>query len=130
MKTADTEYTEKDCGLSDDERKRLGCYLRLLREENKLSQESLSEIMDCTPQYVSDMERGKYTFSIKKLMLLCDHFNIPSDRLIFGNAERYSEYDKRNRILHLIEDMSLEQLDIIEAQIRLISKAFDCKIKE
>ncbi len=123
----ETATTDRDLStsLSADEKKRLGSYLRQLREEKHLSQEEFSELMNCTPQYISDVERGKYAFSLKKIITLCDHFGISSDRLIYGNQERYSEYDKRTRILGLIEDMSLDQLDLVEEEIRLMKRAFN-----
>ena len=118
----DIECYETSTSLTPEEKKRLGSYLKAFREERRLSQEQFSEITSCSPQYISDVERGKYAFSLKKILMICEHFDIPSDRLIYGSQDRYSEYDKRTHILRMIENLSVDQLDLVEEGLRVILK--------
>ena len=124
MHTEDYENSPS-LSLTAEEKRKIGDNLRRVREEHHLSQEALSEIMDCTPQYVSDVERGKYSFSLKKIIVLCDYFGIPSDRLIYGTQENYTPYDKRTRILRKIEDLSVDELNLLEEGIDVMKRMLE-----
>ncbi len=110
-----------------DEKKRLGALLKEFREGRRLNQEEMAEIINCTGQYVSDVERGKYSLSLKKYMTLCDHFGVSADELIYGKGEHYSEYDVRNRIVRSMEGMDPEQIELLEDLIKLMKRMFACQ---
>ena len=46
--------------------------------------------MDCSPQYVSLMENGRYGISIKMLRKLCMELNVSSDSILFPDSGRNS----------------------------------------
>ncbi len=110
--------------LNNEEKKRLGTLLKSFREERHLNQEEFAGIIGCTGQYVSDVERGKYSLSLKKYMTICDHFGVSADELIYGKHGTYSEFDVRNRIIRQIDDMNIDQIDLLEDQIKLMKKMF------
>ncbi len=111
--------------LDKNEKKSLGAALKKFREGKHLNQEEFAGIIGCTGQYVSDVERGKYSLSLKKYITLCDYFGVSADELMFGKQEQYSEFDVRNRIIKLLDTMNVEQIELIEDQIRLLKKCFN-----
>ena len=45
----------------------IGKQVKLAREKSRLTQEQLAEQLECTPQYLSDLERGVVGFSVALL---------------------------------------------------------------
>ncbi len=111
--------------LDINEKKRLGTLLKEFREGKHMNQEEMAGIIGCTGQYVSDVERGKYSLSLKKYITLCDHFKISADELLFGKSGDYSEFDVRNRIIRSLEWMNPVQIELLEDQIRLMKRMFE-----
>ena len=56
------------------------------REKAHLTQEQLAEVLNCSPQYVSLMETGRYLISIKMLRTLCTELKVSSDAILFGDS--------------------------------------------
>ena len=56
--------------------------LRLLRLENKLSQDDLAKLLHVSKTYVSDIERCRRTTTLDKLVELSDVFNCSTDYLL------------------------------------------------
>lgn len=56
--------------------------LRTLRQDNKLTQEDLAEILDVSRQAVYKWESGKAYPTIDKILFLKDHFKISLDYLL------------------------------------------------
>lgn len=110
--------------LDVNEKKRLGSLLKSFRESRGLNQEELAQILGCTGQYVSDVERGKYCLSLKKYMSICSHFGVGADELLYGRSGEFSEYDVRNRIVRSLEGMSPGQIELLEEQINLMKRMF------
>ncbi len=110
--------------LDINEKKRLGSLLKSFRESRGLNQEELAQILGCTGQYVSDVERGKYCLSLRKYMTICEHFGVSSDELLYGTSKAYSEYDIRNRIIRQIDGLSARQIELLEEQIGLMKRMF------
>ena len=76
-----------------------GEQIRLAREDAKLTQEQLSELIDVSPQYISDLERGVVGISIATLKRACLVLNVSSDQILFGKPssagpEQYKELCK------------------------------------
>ena len=68
----------------------IGEQIKAAREQAKLTQEQLSERVDVSPQYISDLERGVVGISIPTLKRLCTILGVSSDQLLFGTATVYS----------------------------------------
>jgi transcriptional regulator with XRE-family HTH domain len=60
-----------------------GARLKQLREEKELTQEQLAEVIDVTPQHLSDIERGKYAPRFDKLPLIARTLGKPIRELFF-----------------------------------------------
>ncbi|MBR3116380.1 MAG: helix-turn-helix transcriptional regulator [Bacilli bacterium] len=50
--------------------------LKWYRFNRGLTQEQLAELSNCTPKYISDLERGKFSPSMNKLQDIAKAFNI------------------------------------------------------
>ena len=68
----------------------VGQAIKRARENARLTQEQLSEILDCSPQYVSLLENGRYGISTKMLRTLCTELNVSSDSILFPGSGRNS----------------------------------------
>ena len=118
------ENTGVTNALDINEKKRLGALLKVFREERHMNQEEMAGIIGCTGQCISDVERGKYSLSLKKYMTICDHFGVSADELLYGASKDYSEYDIRNRIIRQMDGLSARQIELLEEQIGLMKKMF------
>ncbi len=61
----------------------IGIQVRAARDKAGLTQEALAEKLDCTAQYISDLERGVTGISIPMLKTLCLKLGISSDSILF-----------------------------------------------
>lgn len=99
----------------------MGQAIRKAREEARLTQEQLSEILDCSPQYVSLLENGRYGISVKMLRTLCTSLNVSSDNILFPQNGRNS----LDLISYKCRDLSDEQfrllLEIINRYIEAVT---------
>ena len=87
----------------------MGLAIKRARENAKLTQEALSEVLDCSPQYISLLENGRYTISIKMLRALCLSLNISSDSILFPDKGRNS-----------LDIVSYKCKDLSDEQFRLL----------
>jgi len=95
--------------MKDELSIQMGLQIKNAREGARLTQEQLSEILGCTPQYISLMENGRYTISIKMLRTLCTALNISSDSILFPGSDR-----------HCLDIISYKCKDISDEQFRLL----------
>ena len=99
----------------------MGQAIKKAREDARLTQEQLSEILDCSPQYVSLMENGRYGISVKMLRALCAALNISSDSILFPGSGKNS----LDIISYKCNDLSDEQfrllLEIINRYIEAVT---------
>ena len=61
----------------------IGKRIKLKRKENNLTQEKLSEIIDVSPSYISEIERGCSICSLATITNLAVTLNTSLDYLIF-----------------------------------------------
>ena len=79
----------------------IGARVREARERSKMTQESLAEKLDCSPQFISDLERGVVGLSIPTLKGLCLALGISGDSILFDELpERgYAALEEKCRSL-------------------------------
>ncbi|MDD3437736.1 MAG: helix-turn-helix transcriptional regulator [Candidatus Gastranaerophilales bacterium] len=65
--------------------KLLGINIKKYREQKKLSQENLAEMVDLSREYIADIERGHKRISLKKLFLIADTLEVKCSDLINFN---------------------------------------------
>ena len=58
------------------------CFHKLLRKQKKINQAELGEIVGLTYTAISDIERGRRTTTIEKLVALADYFEVSIDYLV------------------------------------------------
>ena len=65
----------------------IGSNIRTARKRADLTQEELSEIIGVSPQYLSDLERGRVGTSIDTLKKICEKLNVSADFILFGKSD-------------------------------------------
>lgn len=63
--------------------------LRLLREENNLTQKQVGELIQKSQQGYSHIENGKAELTISDLKKLCSYYNVSSDYVIGLSKDNY-----------------------------------------
>lgn len=62
----------------------IGNRIRLAREELGITRENLSELVDITPYYLGQIERGERNMSVKTLIKISGSLKISIDYLVYG----------------------------------------------
>lgn len=68
----------------------IGKRIKLKRKEMNLTQEKLSEIIDVSPSYISEIERGSSICSLATITNICIELQTSLDYLVFGITENNS----------------------------------------
>ena len=96
----------------------IGSRIRKERELRSLTREKLAELLDLTPGYIADLERGEARLSVAGLVKLCETFSCSSDYILFGRTDSLTmaaRIDSLPQELRgYIEDMIAIQLNIID----------------
>ena len=61
----------------------IGNRIRKERERLSLTREKLAEMLNITPGYIADLERGEARLSVSGLINLCNLFHCSSDFILF-----------------------------------------------
>lgn len=113
MKKTEKKRQIKDINIQ------IGDRCRKAREAAGYTQELLAEVIDKTPQFISDAEREISGMSLPTIMKLCSTLSVSADYLLFGRNEDNS-LDISERICNLTEP----EKKIIKRQINLTIQAF------
>ena len=98
----------------------IGKRIRRAREQANITREKLAELVDITPRFVADIERGSVGLSVPNLRKICEVLNISSDSILWGNN---NEIDINDR-LKLLDSDYIEIIDkTVQNQIELIKLA-------
>lgn len=94
----------------------IGERVRLARTDAHVTQERLAEMIDVSPQYISDLERGVVGISVATLRRVCTALRVSSDSILFdaNGDQRVDAYmnvpsfqwlteRQRNLLLKMIE---------------------------
>lgn len=95
--------------MNNELSKDMGFQIKKARENAKLTQEELSEMLGCSPQYISLMENGRYTISTKMLRTLCISLDISSDSILFPANDK-----------HCLDIISYKCRELSNEQFRLL----------
>ena len=87
----------------------IGEQIKTAREQAKLTQEQLSERVEVSPQYISDLERGVVGISIPTLKRVCTTLGVSSDQILFGTATK----NRAAAINDLCKSLTEEQFVIL-----------------
>lgn len=96
----------------DIDYKSVGARIKYIRTQKGLSQEELAEFANISPVYISNVERGVKSISLKVLIAIANALNVTPDSLLIDSLS--STGDKRSRqVFSLLSDCSKEENDII-----------------
>lgn len=95
--------------FKDDQevRKRIATGILKIRKENKLTQETLAEMLDVSIEHISRIENCKYTCSITLIFKICSIFKMNIDEF-FGII-----HEDKNDIIRFLETLPLEKANSI-----------------
>ena len=96
--------------------RKVGQRIRQYRKQAGLTQEKLSEIVDLSPNYFSDIERGKSFPSLEKFVEIANALNVSADDLFCDSVKR-SDHVLAEEITKKMELLSAEEKAKISAVI-------------
>lgn len=99
----------------------MGRQIKKCREDARLTQEELAEILECTPQYISLLENGRYGISVKMLRTLCLALNISSDSILFPGQVKNDLTVMNGRCEALNEAQFRFLVEIIDRYIQAVT---------
>ena len=91
--------------------KKIGEKIRIEREKFNMSREKFAELLELSPYFVGQIERGERKMSIGTLINVSECLHISIDYLIFGEIYDYKE---ENKVQSLISKCSRKEADFIE----------------
>lgn len=92
--------------------KGIGERIRYIRTQKGMSQEELAEFADISPVYISNVERGEKSVSLKVVIAVANALNVTTDSLLIDSLSSLSE--KRNgQEFSVLSDCSKEENDIL-----------------
>lgn len=112
-----------------------GLRIRLEREKLNLSREHFAEIVNLSPFYIGQIERGDRSMSIDTLVKICDTLNLSIDYILKGetiymeniysletvNSIYKDEMSKEiKELLDLLSGLSKEKVHLIKELSKLI----------
>ena len=92
--------------------KHIGNRIRQERIRNKLSQENLAELTDCSPQYISHIETARKKVSLEMLIKIANTLHVSVDQLIAENLI-VSQYRYDAELSRIIKGCSIYERRII-----------------
>ena len=90
----------------------IGERIKQAREQSGMTQEQFAELINKTPQFISDLERGVTGISIETLRTICEKLCISSDSILFPDRHEndISELTAKFRRMSRIQFRALEQI--------------------
>jgi transcriptional regulator with XRE-family HTH domain len=95
----------------------IGNRIRIEREKFDISREKFAELLNLSPYFVGQIERGERKMSINTLINVSECLHISIDYLIFG--ETYND-EENDRLDSLISKCSAKEVEVIEEVIKII----------
>ncbi|MGM9563462.1 MAG: helix-turn-helix domain-containing protein [Faecousia sp.] len=99
----------------------IGEQIKAARERAKMTQESLAERIEVSPQYVSDLERGVVGVSISTLKKICLALGVSSDQILFGSTQSNDFAPVSEKCRCLSHEQFTILCEIIEKYIRAVT---------
>jgi len=101
--------------------RKIGARIQHYRNERKMTQEQLSEIVGTTQKYISRIEIGYHRTSLDMIVAIASALNISVDALIADYNDSRNESTLK-LILDDIRGMSATQLEMLRENIKTIKK--------
>lgn len=76
----------------------VGVLLRQARLEADMTQEELAEVLDCSPNRVSEYEHGTEPIPVSELELLASHLKLPVEHFVDGQGGVVGEWHRQQEV--------------------------------
>ena len=96
---------------------KIGNRIRIEREKFDMTRENLSEILNISPYFLGQIERGERKMSVNTLINLSECLHISIDYLFF---ERVNVNPNNDVLYSLINKCSEKEVKVIEGLIKLL----------
>lgn len=93
---------------------KIGHRIKLLRKSKGITQEQLSEIIDVSPHYIYEIERGLKQMSLETFISITHALNTSADYLLFGtsNCDNFDQ-SYNDQLDNLISSLSSHKRESI-----------------
>lgn len=95
----------------------LGLRIKQRRKMKKLTQENLAELVNVSPHYIYEIEKGLKTMSLSTLVDISTTLNISTDYLLFGiqpvSASSATEIIPSDKLNSVLQNLSPQRRDDI-----------------
>ena len=102
--------------------KKLGQRIRTIRENNKLTQETLAEMTDLSNNYISNIERNESIPSLQTLVKICSVLRVTPDYVLLDSIYTAKEYLK--------DDIAKKLMKCSDKNVRLVEKFISLLLEE
>lgn len=101
----------------------VGFRIKQCRKIKKLTQENLAELINVSPHYIYEIEKGMKTMSLPTLVDIASALELSTDYLLFGTqsasitmSEKKCSFDRLNQLLQNLSPQQRDNVaDILEA---------------
>lgn len=97
--------------------KDVGDRIRTEREKLQISREKFAEILNLSPFFVGQIERGERKMSISTLISVSECLRVSLDYLIFGEVYKV---EGDNNLQYLLSSCSSKEIEVIEEITKVI----------
>lgn len=95
----------------------LGLRIKQRRKMKKLTQENLAELINVSPHYIYELEKGLKTMSLSTLVDISTALNISTDYLLFGtqpvSTSSTAEIIPSDKLNSILQNLSPQKRDDI-----------------
>lgn len=102
---------------NDVDYEKVGGKIRIERERFGMNREEFTELLDISPYFLGQIERGERKMSVNTLVNLCECLHISVDSLF---CEQVNENTNTDDLHSLINKCSEKEVSVIQAIIKLI----------
>lgn len=97
----------------------LGARIKQCRKEQHLTQEKLAELINVSPHYIYEIERGMKSMSLSTLVDVSSALSISTDYLLFGKCD-YVAKTQPDTLTLLLNDISWKKRKNIAEVLELL----------
>ena len=96
----------------------IGMRIKELRNSLNLTINQLAELINTSPGYISDIEKGKSLLSIPKLIDICEAFNISLSEFFNVNKETIPLTPELKALVDSAKNLTPEQIQLLTEFIK------------
>lgn len=91
----------------------IGSRIKAERKRRSISQEKLAEMINVTPHYIYEIERGLKAMSLETLANMSEAMGLSADFILFGDSQK-----KNVGLFELLEEMDDSQRERAESAFK------------